>query len=53
MTPSIALRLARYFGNPPAFWMNLQLHLDLYFARLEEKGILEGIQPYQPPIAGD
>jgi antitoxin HigA-1 len=53
MTPGIALRLARYFGNSPAFWMNLQLRWDLYFAQQEEKGVLEAIQPHQPPFAGD
>lgn len=53
MTPSTALRLARYFGNSPAFWMNLQLRWDIYFAQQEEKKVLEGIQPYRPPLAGD
>ncbi len=53
MTPSTALRLARYFGNTPAFWMNLQLRWDLYFAQQEEKKALEGIRPYQSPLAGD
>jgi addiction module HigA family antidote len=53
MTPNTALRLARYFGNTPAFWMNLQLRWDLYFAQQEEKKILEGIQPFQHPLAGD
>ena len=53
MTPATALRLGRYFGNTPAFWMNLQLRWDLYFALQEEKKVLEGIQPYQHPLAGD
>ena len=52
MTPNTALRLARYFGNSPAFWMNLQLRWDLYFAQQEEKKILEGIQPFRHPRAG-
>ena len=30
VTPSIALRLAKYFGMSPDFWMNLQLRWDLY-----------------------
>src|SRR2546423_2303351 len=30
ITPSIALRLAKYFGMSPDFWMNLQLRWDLY-----------------------
>jgi antitoxin HigA-1 len=53
MTSSTALRLARYFGNTPAFWMNLQLRWDLFFAQQAEKKILEGIQPHRPPLAGD
>jgi addiction module HigA family antidote len=53
MTPSTALRLAKFFGNTPAFWMNLQLRWDLYFAQQAEKKTLEGISRYQPPVAGD
>ena len=26
VTPSTALRLSRFFGTSPGFWMNLQLH---------------------------
>ncbi len=29
ITPDMALRLARYFGNSAQFWLNLQLHYDL------------------------
>lgn len=29
VTADTALRLARYFGTSPAFWMNLQAHYDL------------------------
>jgi addiction module HigA family antidote len=32
ITPSTALRLAKFFGVSPDFWMNLQLRWDLYFA---------------------
>jgi addiction module HigA family antidote len=31
ITPSTALRLARFFGMSPGFWMNLQLRWDLYW----------------------
>jgi len=42
MTPSTALRLARFFGNSAGFWMNLQLRWDLYQAqRLEEKSLMK------------
>ena len=41
ITPDTALRLARFFGNSPEFWMNLQQMHDLSKARLELKEIIE------------
>jgi len=32
ITPETALRLARYFGNSPEFWINLQRHYDMEIA---------------------
>jgi addiction module HigA family antidote len=29
ITADTALRLSRYFGNSPQFWLNLQTHYDL------------------------
>jgi len=29
ITPGMALRLPKLFGNSPEFWMNLQTHYDL------------------------
>jgi addiction module HigA family antidote len=29
ITADMALRLSRFFGNSPEFWMNLQVHYDL------------------------
>ena len=29
ITPETALRLGRYFGNEPEFWLNLQAQYDL------------------------
>ena len=46
ITPSTALRLARYFGNSPGFWMNLQLRYDLFRAEKEEKAALKDIEPH-------
>ena len=46
MTPSMALRLAKYFGVSADFWMNLQLRWDLYHAQQAEGENLEKIQPY-------
>jgi addiction module HigA family antidote len=46
ITPSTALRLAKFFGMSADFWMNLQLRWDLYFAQQAENKVLERIQPY-------
>ncbi len=46
ITPSTALRLAKFFGMTPDFWMNMQLRWDLYFAQKEEMNILQEIQPF-------
>ena len=35
ITPDTALRLARYFGTSPQFWMNLQTSYDLKCAERE------------------
>jgi antitoxin HigA-1 len=37
ITPDTALRLARYFGNSPRFWLNLQTAYDLA-CEIELKG---------------
>jgi antitoxin HigA-1 len=46
ITPSTALRLVKFFGMTPDFWMNVQLRWDLYFAQKEENNILQEIQPF-------
>lgn len=33
ITADTALRLAKFFGTTPAFWMNLQQHYDLALAQ--------------------
>ena len=33
ISPETALRLARYFGNSPQFWMNLQSRYELAVAK--------------------
>ena len=40
VTPSTALRLAKFFGMSPGFWLNLQLRWDLYHAQQEEEAAL-------------
>ena len=45
LTPSTALRLAKYFGNSADFWMNLQSRWDLYHATRQEGAQLRTIRP--------
>lgn len=45
VTPTTALRLAKYFGNSADFWLNLQMRWDLYFAQRAEARELEAIAP--------
>lgn len=45
ITPATALRLAKFFGMSPDFWMNLQLRWDLYGAQVSEKDALQTIHP--------
>jgi addiction module HigA family antidote len=54
MTPSTALRLAKFFSMSASFWMNLQLRWDLYNVQQAEGQKLEKIQPYsvQPAVSG-
>src|SRR5512136_2954324 len=51
ITPSTALRLAKYFGTSADFWMNLQLRWDLYFAQRDEKDDLNAIKAHSSPTA--
>ncbi len=44
VTPSTALRLARFFGTSPDYWMNLQMRWDLYHANREEEDDLRRIK---------
>lgn len=46
MTPSTALRLAKFFGTSPDFWMNLQLRWDLYHAQRTERKTLQQIRTH-------
>jgi len=46
VTPSTALRLARFFGVSPDFWLNLQTRWDLYRAQVKEQAELDTIQDF-------
>lgn len=53
ITPSTALRLAKFFGVSADFWMNLQLRWDLYFAQESEIDELKSIKPLSPHQKND
>jgi addiction module HigA family antidote len=45
MTPDLANRLGRFFGNGPALWIRLQQHVDLWDALHVDQSTYERIQP--------
>lgn len=45
ITPGTALRLAKYFGTSPDFWVNLQTRWDIYRSQQSEAAELERIKP--------
>jgi addiction module HigA family antidote len=47
VTPSTALRLARFFGVSADFWLSLQMRWDLYRAQEQEKAELAAIRDYK------
>lgn len=46
ITPSTALRLAKFFGLSEDFWMNIQLRCDLYKTKKSEERDLQSITPF-------
>jgi len=48
VTADTALRLARFFGNSPEFWLNLQAHYDLEQKKREMEKDLKKIRPFSP-----
>ena len=50
VSPSTALRLARFFGMTPDFWMNLQLRWDLFHAQRAEAEELKRIRKIRRPV---
>ena len=47
VTPSTALRLGKFFGVSPDFWLNLQMRWELYKAQNTEKNEIESIQDFK------
>jgi antitoxin HigA-1 len=51
VTADTALRLGRYFGTTPGFWMNLQGQYDLEMAQDEAAADLRRIKPLNSKAA--
>jgi len=49
VTPLMALRLARLFGNSPAFWLSAQQAVDLWQSEAGYRDKLAHIQPLPMP----
>ncbi len=47
ITPGTALRLAKFFGNTPEYWMNLQIRWDLSSAIRREGSDIKQIKKYR------
>src|SRR5690606_18389830 len=47
VSPGMALRLGRLFGNTPEFWLNAQRAVDLWEATQAIKGEVARIKPLQ------
>jgi addiction module HigA family antidote len=45
VTADTALRLSRYFGTTPQFWMGMQVQYDLERAEDDARGELRRIEP--------
>ena len=48
ISPPMALRLSRLFGNTPEFWLNAQRAVDLWEAQRSYKKEIESIQLIHP-----
>ena len=46
ITPSTALRLAKFFGMSADFWLNIQMRWELFKAKNTEENELDSIRDY-------
>ncbi|MGH8550895.1 MAG: HigA family addiction module antitoxin [Methylococcales bacterium] len=46
ITPSTALRLAKFFGVSAEFWLNLQVRWDIFQAQASEGEALKSIEDF-------
>ncbi len=47
ITPSTALRLARFLGTTPEFWLSLQQRWDLFRAQKTEAEVIRRIRQFK------
>ncbi|MCW5313804.1 HigA family addiction module antidote protein [Nostoc sp. KVJ3] len=47
ITPSTAVRLAKFFGNSSEFWLNLQQNWELYHVLKKEESELKTIAQFK------
>jgi len=47
ITPSTALRLAKFFETSEDFWLNLQVRWDLYRTKQKESREIQSVQPIE------
>jgi antitoxin HigA-1 len=48
VSTEMALRLARFFGTTPEFWVNLQAHFDLEIARdKDQRKVNQEVRPIE------
>ncbi len=47
ISTDVALRLGKFWGTTPEFWLNLQIAYDLHVSRKQAKFKLEKIRPYK------
>jgi addiction module HigA family antidote len=45
VSPEMALRLSRLFGNSAAFWLNAQRAVDLWNAEQKSGAAIRGVKP--------
>jgi addiction module HigA family antidote len=48
VTGDTAVRLSRFFGTTPEFWMNLQSHYDLEMAKQVLGSRIDAIRRFEP-----
>jgi addiction module HigA family antidote len=51
ITPGTALRLGKFLGTTPGFWLNLQQRWDLFNASRGEAAALQRIKPVREAVA--